>query len=253
MTSTTTRPRTLPCTADQVIRWAVAQQGKTEDPPGSNRTPWGQEYGMNGVAWCGIFGWAALKHGGGVDLRAVLGGGTEYTPRFAQLCERAGWPRVRVDQARAGDFAFLGFRGGREGIEHFALVRGQGSHPDGLRTVEGNTSAGDGSQTNGGAVALKERPARDIVVIYRPPFAASAVHAGAQRYTLHRTLRLRRLALMHGNDVRAVQRLVGSKVDGWYGPDTHAKVAAWQRLMHIPTDGIFGPQSAHAAGWNYAD
>lgn len=250
-TAAPARPRTLPCTADQVVRWAVGQVGTTEDPPNSNRQPYGAAYGTNGVAWCALFVWASF-HAAHVDLRSVLGGGGLYsTQRMAQLAHAAGWRQVKPQEARAGDLVFFDFQGGgRAGIEHVGIVRAQGN-PGELRTVEGNTSA-NGSQTNGGAVALKSRPYAHMVVLYRPPYAATTAGGQAQRYTLHRTLRLRRLVRMRGNDVRAAQKLVGAHIDGVYGPKTAAAVGAWQRRLHLTVDGEFGPQSARAAGWNYA-
>lgn len=248
MTSTSTRPRTLPCTADQVVRWALGQVGKTEDPPGSNSTPYGRDYGFDKVPWCGIFVWAAFRGAGAGDLRSYIGGATAYTPVFAELCRQAGWARVTPTQARAGDVVFFDFPRGNDRIEHVGIVRAQGG-PGTLRTIEGNTSAGDGSQTNGGAVAAKERPYAHVRVIYRPPYSHPAV--ADQRFVLHRTLKVRRWVLMRGNDVKAVQRLVGAKVDGAYGPRTAAAVGAWQSRVHITRDGEFGPQSAKAAGWRY--
>ena len=84
-----------------------------------------------------------------------------------------------------------------------------------------------------------------------PPAPKPAPHP---TYTLHRVLALTHPQL-HGSDVGAVQRLVGAPVDHptpIYGPVTKAHVVAWQRAHHIKVDGIFGPQSAHAAGWAFA-
>jgi peptidoglycan hydrolase-like protein with peptidoglycan-binding domain len=54
---------------------------------------------------------------------------------------------------------------------------------------------------------------------------------------------------MHGDDVAAVQRLVGAHVDGVYGPETAERVRRWQGLHHLTVDGRFGPASTAAAGW----
>lgn len=54
-----------------------------------------------------------------------------------------------------------------------------------------------------------------------------------------------------GDDVRAVQRLVGARADGVYGPDTAALVRRWQGLHHLTADGVFGPASTRAAGWTW--
>ena len=45
-----------------------------------------------------------------------------------------------------------------------------------------------------------------------------------------------------GPAVARVQKIVGTAVDGVYGPNTKAKVAAWQKSKGISADGIWGPQ-----------
>jgi peptidoglycan hydrolase-like protein with peptidoglycan-binding domain len=54
-----------------------------------------------------------------------------------------------------------------------------------------------------------------------------------------------------GDDVRAVQRLVGAHADGVYGPETAERVRRWQGLHHLDSDGVFGPASTRAAGWTW--
>nr|WP_233474678.1 peptidoglycan-binding domain-containing protein [Azospirillum agricola] len=50
------------------------------------------------------------------------------------------------------------------------------------------------------------------------------------------------------NRVRTIQRIVGAKVDGIYGPATHAAVARWQAVHFLKADGIVGPKTAAAMG-----
>jgi peptidoglycan hydrolase-like protein with peptidoglycan-binding domain len=47
-----------------------------------------------------------------------------------------------------------------------------------------------------------------------------------------------------GNDVKQVQRIVGAAQDGYFGPATKRKVAAWQRLHGLTGDGVVGPATA---------
>ena len=48
-------------------------------------------------------------------------------------------------------------------------------------------------------------------------------------------------------DVRLVQAVVGAATDGVYGPDTTAKVKAWQKARGLAADGVWGPKSDAAA------
>jgi hypothetical protein len=44
-----------------------------------------------------------------------------------------------------------------------------------------------------------------------------------------------------GEAVRHIQRKVGARVDGDFGPATHRTVVAWQQARHLKADGIVGP------------
>lgn len=46
-----------------------------------------------------------------------------------------------------------------------------------------------------------------------------------------------------GEPVRRIQAAVGVKVDGFYGPDTVAKVKAYQRSHNLTADGVVGPDT----------
>lgn len=264
MTTTTTAPPTptvLPMRAADVLLAAGQEIGNHEDPAGSNLQKYGQWYGFNGVPWCAMFVAWCFAHpslaGGsrGVDIRSVLGGSVAYTPHFAARALAAGWARVQPSDARNGDVVFFDFADNVPRIQHVGFVlandnRIGGGHSPSLLTIEGNTSGGN--DANGGQVQQRTRSYSCVALVVRPPYTPEDHRHPKPAYTLHRTLRVRRLRYMRGGDVEAVQRLVGAHVDRVYGPDTAAKVAAWQRRVHIPVDGQFGPQSAKAAGWGYS-
>lgn len=162
-------------TAEAVLRVARSQVGKTEHPPGSNETPYGAAYRMNGVAWCGIFVWWCFKEAG-VDLHAAGIADPQYTPSFVREAERAGWKRIPDAEIRAGDVLFFDFVApfNSSGIQHVAIATGR---PSGgyVRTVEGNTSSGNqGSQDNGGGVFERTRSLSVIVAAVRPPWPVAA-------------------------------------------------------------------------------
>lgn len=50
--------------------------------------------------------------------------------------------------------------------------------------------------------------------------------------------------LLHGEDVKYVQRHVGVPVDGFYGDGTAHAVAMFQRSHHLTPDGVVGPATA---------
>jgi peptidoglycan hydrolase-like protein with peptidoglycan-binding domain len=54
--------------------------------------------------------------------------------------------------------------------------------------------------------------------------------------------------MLHGEDVKTVQRIVKAPVDGWYGPDTAADVKRWQRAHGLTADGEVGPKTAGKMG-----
>ena len=140
---------------------AASQIGVTEDPPGSNRTPYGAWFGWNGVAWCDQFvSWCGDRSGNGAAIPR-----SQYVP-------------TRLAQARAAGHVVAGpapgdlvcFDWGRDGIvDHIGIV--EQVRPGELVTIEGNTSPDDhGSQSNGGGVWRRHRPRTLGLTFIRPPY-----------------------------------------------------------------------------------
>lgn len=141
--------------------------GKTENPPGSNRGPWGLNewirhfLGMSsGVPWCGLTVGNALEKAG-----------VAVTGRVAAV-------RYIYDDAGAGRYGFRRRVPIREGQPGDAVgLFGLSTHvgmiekrvPGGFATVEGNTSSGNsGSQSNGGGCYRRIRPYSACVYVARP-------------------------------------------------------------------------------------
>jgi len=64
-----------------------------------------------------------------------------------------------------------------------------------------------------------------------PPFEHSTVKKGSK-----------------GETVKAVQKVLGAKADGIFGPGTEAAVMQWQRSRGLVPDGIVGPATLREMG-----
>lgn len=242
-------------TAEDVVRWAISQVGYRESPPGSNRTKYGEAYGMNGVPWCAEFTWFGLDKFGVPIIKSA------YTPTIAQWFadQRIGF---RDDsKIQRGDLLFFDFPDSVSRIQHIGFATGplrNGTVP----TVEGNTSSGNtGSQDNGGGVFARHRLPRDIVYIGRPRYAEVKV---TPRFDLPKSRTYLRKG-DSGADVRTLQRdlnrwmrctrqttpkkklefdfgTIGT--DGEFGKETKKALQTFQ-MQHprLEPDGMFGRET----------
>ena len=163
---------------EKVIEVARADLGYTESPPGSNRTKYGEAYGMNGVPWCVEALWYWFNEAG--ERMAFFGGG-----RTASCGTLLRWYReqgLTADKKaiQVGDILIQNFSGkkrdGELDTEHCGLVVEKGPLAGTWYCVEGNTSPGEeGSQDNGGCVALKLRSVRNTVAVCRPQYQPEPV------------------------------------------------------------------------------
>jgi hypothetical protein len=148
------------------IAYARKHLGVKEQPANSNRGPlidqWQRMCGIAAAPWCGCFVNACLV-AAGFSSQPWL----RYCPWIEARAKsrEGGWSWHPISKARPGDLVLYG----SAIAEHVELYIGGG------RTIGGNTSSGTaGSQSNGGAVCLRERnfsapgfPARGVA---RPPY-----------------------------------------------------------------------------------
>lgn len=157
----------------KVIEIARGELGVTENPPGSNIQKYGAEYGLNAAPWCMIFLWWCFSHAG--EKAAFFGGAKTASCGTLLRWYREQGLTVPVEQVQAGDIVILNFHGTKD-TEHCGLVVGVNYHQAGgwktsVQTIEGNTTPGEeGSQDNGGCVALKTRWGNQIVAVCRPQY-----------------------------------------------------------------------------------
>ena len=159
----------------KVIEIARGELGKTEFPKGSNLTEFGERYGLNGIPWCVIFLWDVFNRAG--ERMAFFGGGKTASCGTLLRWYREQGLTVPVENVQAGDIVILNFHGTKD-TEHCGLVVKSPDQvvdwldlPPFVKTIEGNTTPGEeGSQDNGGCVALKQRFLKNIVAVCRPNY-----------------------------------------------------------------------------------
>ena len=159
---------------NKVIETARGELGVREDPPGSNRVKYWEDYdpGYQGLPWCVCFLWWCFARAG--ESAAFFGGG-----RTASCGALLRWYRERgltvpLKEARAGDIVILDFSG-RKDTQHCGLVEQVYCDAHGalesIAAIEGNTAeSAFGSQDGGGCVALRQRFPAQIVAVCRPQY-----------------------------------------------------------------------------------
>ena len=160
----------------KVLEIARADLGYTESPPNSNRTKYGEAYGMNGVPWCVMALWYWFNKAG--ERMAFFGGGKTASCSTLLMWYQNMEQTVPVEQVQVGDIVILNFSGTKD-TQHCGLVTEVNRWAVTrelmqIQTIEGNTSV-NGSQDNGGMVAEKTRYPSQIVAVCRPQYQPEPV------------------------------------------------------------------------------
>lgn len=169
-------------TALKVLQIARTQLGVHESPSGSNNVKyntWFYGHAVRGdrYSWCATFlDWIFEKAGCGKlyphNANAAYGqdeivsrcGGKWVLPKTTNLDRRKDYVKTKAQPGDIVDFNFGSKTS--DWRQHTGIVVSvEGTD---LITIEGNTSAGKGSQSNGGAVAEKTRSYEYVVSAARP-------------------------------------------------------------------------------------
>ena len=150
--------------AVKVLQIARNEIGTKESPAGSNKVKYAKEYGMNGQAWCAMFVWWVFKHAGCPEL--FYGGKkSAYCPTIADYYI-AKKQTVSKGSGKAGDIVLFDWNKNNSS-DHIGIIEKKNS--DGTYTcIEGNTAVGNDS--NGGNVMRRTRYQKDISYICRPKY-----------------------------------------------------------------------------------
>lgn len=143
-------------TVERVLAFARAELGRAESPAGSNRTPYGKWFGLDGNPWCMMFVmWVFSQAGMPLPYKTASCSGllNWYRKNRPESVKKAPAP---------GDIVIYNF--GHTGIVETV---GRGS----ITAIEGNTSPGAaGSQDNGGMVCRRTRQTHLATAYIRPDY-----------------------------------------------------------------------------------
>lgn len=161
-----------------VINIARLELGVTEEPKGSNRVKYntayyGREVSGKDFPWCVTLQWWIFQMAG--ERMAFFGGGKTASCRTLLRWYREQGLTADKQAIQVGDILIQNFSGkkrdGELDTEHCGLVVEKGPLAGTWYCVEGNTSPGEeGSQDNGGCVALKLRSVKNVVGVCRPQY-----------------------------------------------------------------------------------
>jgi Putative peptidoglycan binding domain/CHAP domain len=147
---------------ERALHEALRHIGVTEQPPSSNRTPFGKWFGVDGVMWCNIFVSYCFAVGAdyticaGFEGAGVYANGCTYVPTTEAWLRATGQWMGRTSPL-PGDIAIFNWDGGA--ADHIGIVErdlGGGR----FACIEGNTAVGDDS--NGGAVMRRARSVSQV-------------------------------------------------------------------------------------------
>lgn len=163
----------------KVIELARRELGVTEAPKGSNTVKYntayyGREVSGKDFPWCVTLQWWIFQESG--ERMAFFGGGKTASCRTLLRWYREQGLTADKKDIQIGDILIQNFSGkkrdGELDTEHCGLVVDKGPLAGTWYCVEGNTSPGEeGSQDNGGCVALKLRSVRNVVAVCRPQYS----------------------------------------------------------------------------------
>lgn len=156
-------------TAKDVIKKALSFVGTEAEPPGNvvfNTEYYGGKVKGKQFAWCVVFVWYCFRKAKAPKFffNGKKTAACAYLMNYAKAKEKV----ISKTNGQLGDVVFFNFGGGTS-PQHVGFILKRNEDGSYL-TVEGNTSAGAGSQDNGGCVAIKTRKQSQVVFIYRPAY-----------------------------------------------------------------------------------
>ena len=216
-----------------IIRKATAEDGTKEDPPETNKTKYGEWYGLNGVKWCAIFVSWVYKEAG-VPLGMI------DSHKGFHYCQSAynHWKRMGelTKDPKAGDIVLFDWQGDGH-CDHTGIFEGWiDEHKTKFHSWEGNTSAGN---DNDGGKVMRRTRSRSVVKAFVSPkvLGNPSPPVGEDDY-LQQGERGAVVSLLQKRLYKLGYKVA---VDGIFGPHTELAVLQFQRDNGLQPTGIVTP------------
>jgi len=253
-------------TAGAVLRIARGELGRHENPPGSNHTKFGKDYGLDPAPWCAEFAcsWVWRQAGLPVPSDAQSRKGWASVGFFFGAAGKHGWvvDGGRRAAIRPGDYVCFEWASDADTWpDHVGIVAA--THPDGtFTTIEGNSPGPHGFDE----VAFHVRPRDQVAGFVRPPYdggedapppiprtSPPEPHMRTPYPKLPSGVILRRDSPYH-DEVAIYQRRMRRRgwgaigpIDGDFGPSAEGVTRQFQGEKGLEVDGEVGPQTWKAA------
>ncbi|WP_297333388.1 peptidoglycan-binding protein [Flavobacterium sp.] len=207
---------------------AHAELGTVESPAGSNKTKYGEWYGMNGVKWCAIFvSWVYDR--AGFPLGAI------QAPKGIHHCQAAHnyfkSKNMLVKEPQPGDIVLFDWRGDGHADHIGIFKKWTNSAKTTFESYEGNTATGNDS--DGGKVMLRNRSLNSVKSFVSPEILGresaeikSDISVGDRGADV---VKLQKLLIEAGHAIVA---------DGWFGNKTKKAVTDFQESQKMNATGI---------------
>lgn len=185
-------------------------------------------------AWCGMFVDYVFKKDFNCDW---LDGCSNfaYVPTIVVWAKSKKYWNSDFKKAKAGDLVIYNWYPDKKNhYSHVGIVKE--TKTSGIVSIEGNTTNSLGKKN---CVAQKSRNKKYIAGVVLLPYV--------DQFNLTRLLKKG----CKGNDVKEMQKIIGTKADGVFGKNTLAKLKTWQKNHGLKADGVVGANTAHSFGWTF--
>lgn len=145
---------------NKIVEIAYKEIGNVEEPKNSNHTKYGKWFGIDGLAWCGIFA-SYCYNSAGYTLK-----GYGYTKGFAGCQSMYSYALKNneiVMKPQPGDIVLFDWNGDKR-YDHVGIFIKDNLDNKTFTSIEGNTAIGNDS--NGGEVMERRRSYTNCVFIH---------------------------------------------------------------------------------------